>query len=52
MIQEIAIIAYCLLQVAGCFFIGRAIFQMLLERRKELKQVPIKKVTNDLRRNG
>ena len=52
MIQEIAIIGYCLFQIAGCFFVGRAIFRMVVERRKELKAVPIKKVSNDIRRNG
>lgn len=49
MIQEIAIIGYCLFQIAGCFFIGRAIFRMIIARREELK---MKEVRHDRRRSG
>lgn len=47
-IQDVAIILYCLFQVAGCFFIGRAIFRMVVERKKELAQKPVvKRASND-----
>lgn len=48
-LQDFAIILYCLFQIAGCFFVGRAIFRMVVERKKELKQKPIsvRKASND-----
>lgn len=48
-IQDAAIIVYCLFQIAGCFFVGRAIFRMIVARREELKQkpVPVRKASND-----
>lgn len=47
--QDFAIILYCLFQIVGCFFVGRAIFRMVVERKAELKQkpVPVRKASND-----
>ena len=43
MIQAIAIFLYCLFQIVGIFFVSRAIYRMVTERRKELadkKEIP------------
>jgi len=43
MLESIVIFLYCTFQLAGCFFVGRAIFRMVRNRRAELaaqKEVP------------
>lgn len=47
--QDVAIILYCLFQIAGCFFVGRAIFRMVVARKAELKakSLPVRKASND-----
>jgi hypothetical protein len=32
------IVGYCIFQLAGCFFVGRAIFRMMIARKKEVQQ--------------
>ena len=46
-IGAILIFLYCLFQIAGCFFIGRAIFRMVKQRRAELAE---KEIPHDRRR--